>query len=338
MKQYRHGLIIGKFYPLHAGHQHLIRVGSAHCERLTVQVLASRVESIPLEVRADWLRAEHPEVNVVAAMDEAPVDFDDPVVWDEHMRVIESLLDEPVDVVFTSDEYGAELARRLGAAWHQVDPGRASLQVSGTAVRADVVGHWWALPPAVRQWFCRRVVVTGAESTGSTTLAAALGEHYGVPWTPEYGREWTMIRPGGRHEPWRTEEFDLIAIEHARQEVEAMRRSPRPLVISDTDVLATTLWHERYLGQPSPTVVARAADWLPDLYLLTGNEIAFTQDGWRDGEEIRHGMQQRFRETLEASGVPWVEVRGTPAERLATAVEHVDALLERGWNLADPLG
>ena len=40
------------------------------------------VESIPLEVRADWVRAEHPEVNVIAAMDDAPVDFDDPAAWD----------------------------------------------------------------------------------------------------------------------------------------------------------------------------------------------------------------------------------------------------------------
>ena len=338
MKKYRHGLIIGKFYPLHAGHQNLIRTGSAHCERLTVQVLASHVESIPLEVRADWVRAEHPEVNVIAAMDDAPVDFDDPAAWDLHMQIIESLLEDPVDVVFTSDDYGAELARRLGAAWHQVDPGRAALQVSGTAGRADVAGHWWALPPSVREWFCRRVVVTGAESTGSTTLAADLAAHYGVGWTPEYGREWTMIRPGGLDEPWCTEEFDLIAIEHARQEVEAMRRSPRPLVISDTDVLATTLWHERYLGRPSPTVVARAAAWRPDLYILTGDEIAFTQDGWRDGEAIRHEMQQRFRETLDAFGVPWIEVRGTPPERLQAAVERVDALLAGGWELADPLG
>lgn len=337
MKQYQDGLIIGKFYPLHAGHQNLIRTGSAHCERLTVQVLASSVESIPLDVRADWLRAEHPAVNVVAAMDDAPVDFDDPIAWDVHMGLIESLLDAPVDVVFTSDEYGAEMARRLGATWHQVDPGRASMQISGTAVRADVPGHWWALPPAVREWFCRRVVVTGAESTGSTTLAEALAEHYGVPWVPEYGREWTMIRPG-LHEPWQTEEFDLIAIEHARQEVEAMRRSPRPLVISDTDVLATTLWHERYLGRPSPSVIARAEAWRPDLYILTGDEIAFTQDGWRDGEAIRHEMQQRFRETLDAFGVDWVEVRGTPEERLAAAVSRVDSLLADGWELADPLG
>lgn len=98
-------------------------------------------------------------------------------------------------------------------------------------------------------WFCWRVVVLGAESTGSTTLAD-LARHYGVPLVPEFGRTWTEVRPGGLAAPWHSAEFDLVAIEQTRQEVEAMRRSPRPLVVSDTDVLATSVWHERYMEAP----------------------------------------------------------------------------------------
>lgn len=338
MKTYRHGLVLGKFYPFHAGHQHLVRAASARWERVTVQVLASSVESIPVEVRADWIRSEHPEVGVVTGVDETAVDFGDAAIWDLHMRVIEGLLDAPVDAVFASDAYGAELARRLGASWVQVDPGRSVLAVSGTAVRADVAGHWWALPAAVREWFCRRVVVLGAESTGTTTLARALAAHYGVPWVPEYGREWSAIRPGGLPAPWHTAELDLIAVEHRRQETQAMRRTPVPLVISDTDVLATAVWHERYVGHPSRSVVAEAAMWRPDLYVLTGDEIPFVQDGMRDGEHLRHAMQDRFRDVVAASRVPWIEVRGPREARLAAAVREVDALLAGGWSLDDPLG
>ncbi|MDO5682378.1 MAG: AAA family ATPase [Propionibacteriaceae bacterium] len=338
MKRFAHGLVLGKFYPFHAGHQQLVRAASAACERVTVQVLASSVESIDVDVRADWIRAEHPEVHVVTGMDEAPIDYADPEVWGLHMAVIEGLLDAPVDAVFTSDDYGAELARRLGAQWCQVDPGRATMQISGTAIRADVAGHWWALPTAVRRWFCRRVVVLGAESTGSTTLATDLAQHFTVPWVPEFGRQWTVDRPGGPTAPWNTEEFDLIAIEHARQEVEAMGRTPRPLVISDTDVLATSVWHERYVGRPSPSVTERAQRWQPDLYVLTGAEIPFVQDGLRDGEHLRQAMHQRFRTVLAESGVPWLEVQGTPAERLAAAAAAIDDLLDRGWALCDPLG
>lgn len=336
--RYGQGLVIGKFYPFHVGHQQLVRAATAACERVTVQVLGSSVETIPRQVRADWIRAEHPTARVVTGLDDAPIDYDDPAIWDRHMAVIEGLLDGPVDAVFSSDDYGAELARRLGARWHQVDPGRQAVPVSGTAVRGDLAGHWWALPTAVRPWFCRRVVVLGAESTGSTTLSESLAEHYGVPWVPEYGRTWSRIRPGGLEAPWHTAEFDLIAIEHQRQEMEAMRRTPRPLMISDTDVLATSVWHERYLGRPTPSVLARAAEWRPDLYLLTGDEIPFVQDGMRDGEAIRHDMQDRFRQVLDEAGVAWIEVRGSREQRLADAVTRIDELLAGGWLLADPLG
>ena len=43
---YEHGLVLGKFYPPHAGHHHLIRTASEHCRRLTVLVEAASVESM----------------------------------------------------------------------------------------------------------------------------------------------------------------------------------------------------------------------------------------------------------------------------------------------------
>src|SRR5665213_2690218 len=95
--RFRHGLIVGKFYPLHVGHSHLIRSALAQCDNVTVELLGASVESIPLEVRADWIRREHPQATLVSALDDAPVDFESAVAWDEHMAVIEDLLDTPVD-------------------------------------------------------------------------------------------------------------------------------------------------------------------------------------------------------------------------------------------------
>ena len=337
-RRFRHGLVLGKFYPLHAGHQALIRSASAVCDRVTVQVLASSVESIPLDVRADWVAAEHPETHVVAGMDEAQVDFDSAAAWDAHMEVIERLLDAPVDAVFTSDPYGAELARRLGATWVQVDPGRVATPVSGTAVRADVDGSWWALPGPVRAWFVRRVVVLGAESTGTTTLSRDLAERLGTHWVPEYGREWSQVRPGGLDAPWHPAEFDLVAAEQSRREDEAARRAPLPWLVCDTDVLATGVWHERYVERRSNRVETLAKERQPDLYVLTGDEIPFVQDGLRDGEHLRPWMTERFREVLGAQSVPWIEVRGSRTERLEAATAASLALRPDRWDLADPLG
>lgn len=334
-----HGLVIGKFYPFHAGHQALVRAATSSCERVTVEVMAHTVESIPVDVRVGWVQAEHPTARVVAAPDDHDVDFDSPDVWDLHMAVIESHLDGPVDAVFTSDAYGEEMARRLGAAWVQVDPGRASTPISGTAVRADVAGSWWALPSPVRAWFAKRVVVVGAGSSGTTTVAEALGAHYGTTVVPAFGRAWSERRPGGLTAPWHTAEFHLVAREQASLEDAAAAAAPRPLLVCDTDVLAATLWHERHVGAPSPTVRALAdARPTPALYVLTGDETRVVHEGVSDRARDREWMRGRFREELAVRGVPWLEVRGSEVERLAAAVAAVDEVVAAGWQLADPVG
>jgi len=338
MTRTAHGLVLGKFYPLHAGHSHLIRTALSQCARVTVQVLASHQESIPLDTRVAWVREDHPGAHVVGAMDDAVVDYASEAAWAEHMAVIEAHLDAPVDAVFTSDAYGAELARRLGARWVQVDPGRHEVPVSGTAVRANPAAHWHHLSAVVRRDLAARVVVTGAESTGSTTLARALGARLGVPWVPEYGRDYTLERPGGLEAPWYAQDFDHIASVQRVWEERALRTTPRPLVICDTDILATALWQERYLGGHATRLREQARDHTPALYLLTGDEIAWEDDGSRDGREIRHAMQERFREALADSGVPWVELRGSVDERVEQALVWIDREVRRHLTFSPPLG
>ncbi len=336
-KQHRHGLVIGKFYPLHSGHSHLIRQALRACEIVTVQVLGSSVESISLDDRTAWIREEHPTARVVAAIDDAPIDYESDAVWAAHLAIIESLLHSPVDAVFTSDDYGHELAARLSAEWVQVDPQRLTNTVSGTAIRADLRGHWAELAPSVRASLAARVVVLGAESTGSTTLARALAEALHTVWVPEYGRDYMEVRAGGPFGEWRSDEFDFIVDRQIGMEEAALRRAPVPVVVCDTDALATALWHERYVGTPSPQVLTIAAAHRPTLYVLTSDEIPFVQDGLRDGEHLRHAMAQRFRDVLHGQSVPFVEVHGTVPERVDAAMAALAPVLERHLTFEDPL-
>jgi HTH-type transcriptional repressor of NAD biosynthesis genes len=177
----RHGLVIGKFYPPHAGHHHLVRRAAAEAARVTVVVMAASVESLALADRVAWLREVHAadaNVTVVGIVDDHPVDYGSDAIWRAHVALMQEaargVTALPVDAVFTSEPYGDELARRLGARHVAIDPPRAAHPVSGTAVRADPVAHWGALAPCVRGHLAWRIVLVGAESTGKTTLAAAL--------------------------------------------------------------------------------------------------------------------------------------------------------------------
>jgi nicotinamide riboside kinase len=125
---------------------------------------------------------------------------------------------------------------------------------------------------------------------------------------------------------WRTEDFEHIARRQLADE-DAAARACTGLLVCDTDALATSIWHERYLGTRSETVAHLAASRAYSLYVLTSDDIPFVQDGTRDGEHVRGWMTERFREALAARTEPWIEVRGGPAERLAAAVARIDALL-----------
>ncbi|MER5732931.1 AAA family ATPase [Streptomyces sp. NPDC002138] len=355
-RRHGHGLVLGKFYPPHAGHHHLVRTAQDQCERLTVLVCAASVESVPLADRVAWMREAHPEARVVGAVDDIPVDLYDPAVWEAHMAVFRGAVGEPVDAVFTSEAYGAELARRFGAEEVCVDPARSLFPVSGTAVRADPVGSWGFLGPGVRAALARRVVVLGAESTGTTTLSRALAAHYrrrgGVwaetGWVAEYGRAYSeeklaalrAVDPaaGWADAEFTSAEFPLIARRQDADE-EAAARLGSPVLFCDTDSFATGIWHERYLGARSPEVEEiAAAGPRRDLYLLTDHEdVPFEDDGLRDEPRLRPWMTGRFHEELTRTGRRFLLVGGDREERLETAVAAVDALLAEGRHFADPL-
>lgn len=368
-RPFAHGLVIGKFYPPHSGHHFLIRSAADTCARLTVVVMAAHHESIPLGERVCWIRehwADNARVAVVGIHDDLPVDYDSQTIWDGHVDLMrQALAAAPpapaVDAVFSSEPYGTELARRFDAVPVLLDLSRETYAVSGTKVRADPVAHWDEIEPPVRAWLTRRVVVLGAESTGTTTLARDLatalrargGPHALTRWVPEYGREMTIAKLAtaralaGPDRPaptiydltWEDGDFELIGRRQNQIEQHAARTGG-PVLVCDTDTLATTVWQERYRGRTTDSVQELATALPPRaLYLLTSHRgVPFDDDGLRDGEHVRPWMTSRFREVLTVSGTPWLEMHGDRSARLAQALAATDRLLTGGWDLADPIG
>lgn len=172
-----------------------------------------------------------------------------------------------------------------------------------------------------------RVVIIGSESSGTTTLARALADHYRTVWVPEYGRTYSEGRVHSS-QPWRTDEFTFIAAEHVRME-DALAMLANKVLICDTDAFATSIWHERYLGASSADVQAIAATRKYDLYVVTDANIPFVEDDIRDGESYRQWMQRRFIEELSKKPTPMILVSGPHEERFVAAVRRIDEILVR---------
>jgi NadR type nicotinamide-nucleotide adenylyltransferase len=319
---YKRGLVVGKFYPPHSGHKYLIDTARAKCEQLTVILCWKQSETIPATLRAQWLKRLHPDVEIKVIEDNKLAD-DDSEGWAKFTLAI---LGRAPDAVFTSETYGDPYASFMGAVHVMVDRDRVDVPISATKVRSNPMEYAKLIEAPVRGYFARRVVIVGAESTGTTTLAKALAEHFKTTWAPEYGRlysegKWTSQE----RETWTSAEFEHIAYQQNNLE-NAQAEISNGLLICDTNAWATGLWHERYLGSRSAKVEEIAKRCSSDLYIVTGDEIPFIQDGYRDGEHIRHQMHQSFIERLKSENKPFIVVSGSFEARLEIAIKAIEQI------------
>jgi HTH-type transcriptional regulator, transcriptional repressor of NAD biosynthesis genes len=317
----KRGIVIGKFYPPHLGHKYLIDFATSRVDELTVIVCDLPSQKIRGQVRAGWLKQIHPKIKVVVVEDIGK--DDDSRAWAEYTL---SFLGFRPNVVFTSEDYGDEYARYLGCEHILVDRQRVVVPVSATRVRTSFASHAKFLNPVVRAGIIKRICIIGAESTGTTTLASGLAKHFQTTWVPEFGRFYTDSKLQLASNIWTTEDFDYIA--RAQNQLEDnLALQANKILICDTDAFATSIWHERYMEFVSEKVLELSKDRIYDLYILTGDEIPFVQDGIRDGEHIRHDMHQTFARELKRLQKTYIFATGSREERLSKAIGACEVLL-----------
>ncbi len=223
----KRGIVIGKFYPFHSGHAYLIETARQQSDQLTVLVCDRSDQVFTGAERASWIKESFPEIEVRVMRD--IFDDDNSKRWAEYTI---AFLGYQPDVVFTSEDYGEGYAHYLGAKHILVDRERLTIPMSGTLARKNPFTQWHRLSAAVRARLVRRVVIMGAESTGTTTIARALAEQLQTVWVPEFGRLYSEGKQPSQTE-WKTEEFVFIAEEQNRME-DYYARLANKILICDT--------------------------------------------------------------------------------------------------------
>jgi HTH-type transcriptional repressor of NAD biosynthesis genes len=297
-----------------------------HSEHLDIVVCSKEGESPAAPLRARWIKQMFPDANVTLLKSDDLDERDSPL-WAK--VTIEHLGYKP-DAVFTSEDYGDPWADALDSEHFLVDMDRVRFPVSGTMIRKDPTHNLHLLPPIVKAYYMPRVVVLGAESTGTTTLSKGLAAVFDTEWVPEFGRDW-----GERfHIPndnWTVDEFLTIARVQNYLEDKAAEKANRVL-ICDTDAWTTGLWFEYYFGFESPyisNVEGNANNHV--LYLVTSPVgVKFNQDafGMRELRRTRVWFHELALKRLAEHKKQFFVVRGDRQERLAFATERILDIIE----------
>ena len=166
--------------------------------------------------------------------------------------------------------------------------------------------------------------VVGGESTGKSTLAAALGMRLPAIVVPEYLRTWVERHRGQVPQPG--EQAEIMAA-HRAAEVSGMRdaeRSGLAWVVSDSGPLMTAVYSIQYYDDPS--LLPLAIEWAArnDLILWCQDDFPWQPDPQRDGSQARATSQQLLAEIFAAHPeLPMLEVRGAFDERVETVLDTV---------------
>jgi len=170
----------------------------------------------------------------------------------------------------------------------------------------------------------KKIVIIGPESTGKTTIAKQLAEHYQTTLVNEYAREY--IEKLNRD----YEEHDLLKIAKGQiQSEEKALQIAKTFLICDTDLRVIKIWSEVKYNKCDDWILQEIKERKYDLYCLCGIDIPWEEDAQREhpNQEDRMKLYKMYQQELQKNKQSVIELDGNPQKRLKTAIKALNSLL-----------
>ncbi len=338
-KRFKRGLVVGKFSPLHRGHELVIQRAFNECDEVVlISYSKPELPGCEPEKREQWLAALFPHAKRLVVTDERLQVWaktkDDPkeIPANDAEEIIhrhfcgflcQHILELSVDAVFTSENYGdgfaEELTRyfRLNEPDHpqvchvMVDHRRVQIPISGTVLRGEIQKNRQWLSAVVYSSFVKRVCFLGGESSGKTVLAGELAKHFDTFHVAEYGRELWERKNGGLI----FEDMVYIAETQIANEDQIVLRANK-FLFCDTSPL-TTLFYSQHLFGKVEAALEQLAKRTYELVILCAPDFPFVQDGTRQDESFRTLQHEWYLHQLKTRKISYLLVTGSIANRVS---------------------
>lgn len=343
---YKVGVFPGKFLPPHRGHLNSIINAATKCERLYVVVSDNSAATLrecnqynlhlmDMHTRIKWLSMElrgFDHIKVIG-LDESDIP-EYPHGWDLWALELFETVPEKFDVIFGGEpEYMEQHSHNFpGVTYELYDYQRERYPICATEIRKNPIKHWDYILGSARPHFAKRILITGTESCGKTTITKYLGKIFHTSWTEEVGRYYAERFMGGYEGAYTYKDFEKIAMLQAMEDDKALRTCNK-VVFFDTDAVVTQYYLGIYLNGGRSTLLERMYDpYKYDKVLMFYPDVPWVADGQRflSDQDQRNSLHWKLDAMYRRAyfGDKIVHIEGDYSQRLRKAVEVVEDLLK----------
>ena len=160
-----------------------------------------------------------------------------------------------------------------------------------------------------------KIIVTGPESCGKTTLSQALSNHFKIPFLKEYAREY--LQELGRD----YSQEDLITIAKKQLEFE------QDIQLLDTDLITIKIWSNYKYGSCDKWILEQIETQKSEkrFYLLCSPDIPWQADKQRENPNNREELFEIYKQELDDLEYNYFIVKGE--ERIQKSIEKINLYL-----------
>ncbi len=130
------GLTIGKFAPLHKGHQFLIETAIKEMDEVYAVIYDTDIIKIDVKERAKWLKRLYPQLHIIYAYN-SPQEYglDEKSVKIQMEYLSKLIKNIPVTHFYSSELYGEKVAEYLNIKNRIVDLERRNIPINAKKIR-----------------------------------------------------------------------------------------------------------------------------------------------------------------------------------------------------------
>lgn len=164
-----------------------------------------------------------------------------------------------------------------------------------------------------------KIGIVGPESTGKSSLAKALADHYNEPWVPEVARNYIA----NLNRPYELSDIAILAELQLAAEQASILNAKR-FLFCDTTLLVNKIWAS-FVFKEIPIKITQL--YIPqsyDLHLLCDIDLPWEFDPLREHPHHRHELLELYKNDLIASQVNYFLIKGQQQNRLQNALQVIN--------------